>query len=458
MQKLRHYLGSARFYKDSLKIAVPVMVQMFIQSFVSLIDNFMVADLGNVKMSGVNVANQFVFVFMTALNTLSVAGGIFMSQFKGAEDKEGMRQSYRFKQIAMFALAALTAAVSLLMPDFILGSLLQTNADRIPIAEEGKIYLKIIVLTFIPMGISTAFASSLRETGCVKPPMYISIAGAFVNTVLNYILIYGKMGAPRLETIGAAYATVIARICEAALFFVYIKKVKPDFYAGILEIFKIKADVFKTILKKSGWIFAADMSWAIGETVATAVYNSRGGAEVVAGMAAGWTIANLFFLVFPAVNTSVGVIVGTTLGRNELSAARERARWLQTGSFILGGFVGILEACSIFIIPLIFGKLSAEAQFVTKKLILIIALYMPVWTYQNSQYATARAGGDAVMGIWVDGTINLFLFAPGMILLAVFTNMDSPTMYGVVKITSIMKAFFAWLMLKKEKWIKNLTI
>lgn len=457
MLKLRHYFGSVSFYKYALTIAVPVMVQMFIQSFVSLIDNFMVAELGNIKMSGVNVANQFVFVFMTALNTMSIAGGIFMSQYNGAKDSEGMRQSYRFKQIVMFLLAAVTIAASLIAPDFLLGALLQTNADRVSIAAEGKIYLRIVVLTFIPMSISTAFASSLRETGCVKPPMYISIAGAVVNTILNYILIYGNLGAPRLETAGAAYATVVSRVLEVLLFFIYIKKIKPDFYVGIFDILKIKADVFKTILKKSGWIFAADMSWAVGETIATAVYNSRGGAEVVAGMAAGWTIADLFFLVFPAVNTSVGVIAGTTLGRNELDKAREQARWLQAGSFILGGFVGILEAFSVLIIPIVFGRLSAEAQYVTKKLILIIALYMPIWTYQNSQYATARAGGDAVMGIWVDSTVNLFLFAPGMILLAVFTNMDSPTMYGVVKITSIMKAVFAGIMLKKEKWIKNLT-
>lgn len=91
MHKLRRYLGSLYFYKYALTIAIPVMVQMFIQSFVSLIDNFMVADLGNIKMSGVNVANQFVFVYMTALSTLSVAGGIFMSQYNGAKDKEGMR-------------------------------------------------------------------------------------------------------------------------------------------------------------------------------------------------------------------------------------------------------------------------------------------------------------------------------------------------------------------------------
>ena len=82
------------FYVRALKIAVPVMAQMLIQNLVSLIDNFMVAGLGDIKMSGVNITGQIIFTFMVFMNTICMAGGIFMTQFSGAEDKEGMRQSF----------------------------------------------------------------------------------------------------------------------------------------------------------------------------------------------------------------------------------------------------------------------------------------------------------------------------------------------------------------------------
>ncbi|MCI6546156.1 MAG: MATE family efflux transporter, partial [Spirochaetia bacterium] len=79
------YIGTSSFYKRALMIALPVIGQLLIQSLVSLIDNFMVAGLGDIKMGGVNIAGQINFIFLVFANTICMAGGIFMSQFKGAE-------------------------------------------------------------------------------------------------------------------------------------------------------------------------------------------------------------------------------------------------------------------------------------------------------------------------------------------------------------------------------------
>lgn len=452
------YFGPIAFYKRAFGLALPIMIQMFIQSLVSLIDNFMVAGLGDLKMSGVNVANQLIFVYMTGLNILCSAGGIFMSQYNGIKDADGMQQSYRFKYISCLIFSVLFLTISISIPDLLLGLLVNGNSAKLEITAEGKNYMSVIIFTFIPMALSASISSSLRETGNVKIPMYIAMISTLVNTIGNYILIYGNLGAPRLEVAGAAYATVIARTAELFMLFIYAKKMKPFFYVKLKNIFNIKIVLFSEILKKSALIFIADMSWVISETVATAVYNSRGGTEVVSGMSAGWTIAELFFLIFPAVGTSVGVIVGGTLGRNALEEAKLQARWMKTGAAVTGFFAGLCELAAILLIPLVFGRLTPASQFVTRKLLIFVALYMPVWTYQNAQYAVARAGGDAVMGAWVDTTVNMLLFMPCMIVLYIFTDWDSPTIYGVAKLTSIMKAVFAGIQLKKERWVKNLTV
>lgn len=455
---LKHkYFGPFSFYKNAVKLAVPVMVQLFIQSLVSLIDNFMVADLGDLKMSGVNVANQIIFVYITGLNILCSAGGMFMSQYNGTKDEEGMQQAYRFKQMSglIFALALL--GICLTIPDLVLGLLVNGNNAKKEIVEQAVIYSNVILLSFIPTAFSIGIASSFRETGNVKVPMYISLVSTLVNTIGNYMLIYGNLGAPRLEVVGAAYATVIARCAELIIFVLYAKKVRPLFYVKIKDMLKIKLHLFYEILKKSALIFVADMSWVLSEIVATAVYNSRGGPEVVAGMSAGWTIANLFFLVFPAIGTSVGVIIGGTLGRNKLEEAREQARWIKRGAFVLGLGTALLELFSIMLVPIVFRSLSPASHEVTRLLIIFIALYMPAWTLQNTQYAIARSGGDAVMGVWVDTTVNMFLFMPCMLLLYYFTDWSSPVMYAIAKLTSIMKAVLAEVQLKKERWVKNLT-
>ncbi|ULQ58758.1 MATE family efflux transporter [Brucepastera parasyntrophica] len=454
----RTHFGSPAFYKSALAIAIPVMLQALLQNVVSLIDNFMVAGLGDVKMSGVNVTNQLLFIFFVSMNTISVAGGIFMSQYNGAKDSDGMQQSFRFKFHVSMILAIVVGLACAFFPKQLLGLLVNRNTQSAEIVEAGSEYLALIIFTLIPIGISTSIATSFRETGNVKPPLVISVAATLVNTFFNWVFIYGNLGAPRLEVRGAAIATIIARIVEMVIYIVYIRKTRPLFYSRIRDLFKIKIKLFLTILRKSGLLFASELSWVIIETIMTAVYNGRGGAEIVSGMAAGWAIANLFMLIFGGIHTAIGVIVGGTLGKNEIDAARDQARWLKNGAFILGCFIALIESFSVLLVPLVFGNLSADSRIVTRNLLWIISAYMPVWTYLNAQFAIARAGGDAIMGAWVDVSVNTVLFLPGIFLLAWFTDFGPVAMYAIVKITDFVKVGVAAWQLSKERWLKNLTL
>ena len=451
------YFGSGQFYRHALAIAIPVMLQALVQNLVSLIDNFMVSGLGDVKMSGVNITNQLLFVFLVALNTIISAGAMFMSQFNGRNDTEGMQQTLRFKLITSLALMVGVFILCVTIPGPILSVLVNTNTASAEIVESGKAYLGIIVFTFLPIVISTTIGASLREIGKVKPPLIISVSATLLNTFFNWVLIYGNLGAPRLEVRGAAFATVIARTTEMVAYLIYFRVTKPGFYIPAFSLFKVNFALYISILRKSGVILFSEMSWVVTETIMTAVYNGRGGAEIVSGMAAGWAIANVFMLIFNGIHTSVGVIVGGTLGRDELDLARMQARWLRTGSLIAGTGIAIVEAFSVLLVPVVFGNLSSGAQVVTRNLIWIIALYMPIWTYLNAQFATARSGGDAIMGAWVDVSVNTALFLPGIFLLAFLTNLGPVTMYAIVKLTDLVKVGIAYWQLKKERWVRNLT-
>lgn len=446
------------FYKKALAIAIPVMLQALLQNLVSLIDNFMVAGLGDIKMSGVNIANQIIFVYFVALNTICAGGAIFMSQFNGAKDKEGMRQTFRYKIIIALALTSIIIALCVFFPQQLLKMLLTSNTESTPIIAEGTKYLRLIVWTMVPTSISLVIGTSLREIGKVKAPLVISVVATIVNTFFNWVFIYGNLGAPRLEVQGAAIATIIARVVEVTLFIFFIRRTKPGFYSRARDLFKVQAELFFTILRKTGLIFAAEMSWALTETVMTAVFNGRGGSEIVSGMAAGWAIANLFFLVFGGIHTSIGVIVGGTLGQNKLDRAREEARWLQNGGLVVGTLVAIIEAGSVFLIPLVFGNLSGSAQSITRNMLFVISFFMPFWVYLNAQFATARAGGDAIMGAWVDISVNAILLLPGIVLLAVFTTLGPIEMFAIIKLTDLVKIGIAHWQLKTERWLKNLTI
>jgi len=453
----KEILGSLSFYKKALYLALPVMAQSLIQTMVSLIDNFMVAGLGDVKMSGVNIAGQIGFVFLIFLYSLCGSGGIFMSQYNGAKDSEGMKQAFRFKITVTLFFSVLYTLFCRTKPEPVLALMVHGNMQSGEIVKEAAVYMRIAAFTWIPMAFSLSAGTSLREIGKVHQPLVFSAAAAFINTFFNWIFIYGNLGAPRLEAAGAAYATVIARVCEAVMFIAYLRVKKPPFYSRLREVLNIRLSLFLSILAKSGMILVSDMSWVLTESVVAALYNSRGGAEIVSGMSAGFAIANLFFVCFGGIQTSITVIMGGTLGADDLEKARMQKSWLLNGACIFGTFMGILGGFTSFLIPIVFANLSAESQAVTRSLVFVNAAYMPLWTYLNGQFAVSRTGGDTLMGLITDITANLFMVLPGMYILTYFTAMGPVAMYGLIKTTDWAKLLIASLWLKKEHWLKNLT-
>ena len=169
------YIGTSQFYKRALSIAIPVMAQLLIQNFVSLIDNFMVAGLGDIKMSGVNVAGQINFVFMILVNTICMSGGIFMSQFKGAGDREGMQQSFRFKIIFTGLCGIAYMTVCFIAPRGLFNVMVTINKDADAIITQSVLYSRAAAVSWLLMCMSQSIASSLREIELVKAPLVISV-------------------------------------------------------------------------------------------------------------------------------------------------------------------------------------------------------------------------------------------------------------------------------------------
>ena len=448
--------GPASFYAQALKIAIPVMAQMLIQNLVSLIDNFMVAGLGDVKMSGVNICGQIIFVFMVFMNTICMAGGIFMTQFSGAKDKEGMKQSFCFKLWMGLFVVAVFSVSCFLLPRQILSFMVRGNSQAVLILDQGVQYMRIMGFMGIPWMLSAMISSSLREIGKVKVPLVISIIATCVNTVCNWILIYGNLGVPRLEVRGAAIATVIARTVEALIFIGYMIKQKPDFAIKFFDVFRINFALFCEILKKAWMIMLSEMVWAMAETITTALYNGRGGADVVSGMSSSFAISNLFFVAFNGIITATGVIIGKDLGRGELDQARQEKVWLLNGSKIFGLFFTGIGFLCLLLVPVVFRNLSASSQHICRQMVLVMAIYMPIWVYINCQFAVSRAGGDTVMGMLVDGIGNFGVVIPGIFLLANFTGIGPVAMYAIIKFVEVPKIMIAHFWLKKEKWLVNL--
>jgi Na+-driven multidrug efflux pump len=175
-------------------------------------------------------------------------------------------------------------------------------------------------------------------------------------------------------------------------------------------------------------------------------------------MAAGWTLGNIFFLVFSGIHSTTAVVIGGVLGAGRLDEARKRAEWIKGGAVIFGAVVAVLGAgFSVLVIPIAFMNLTDAARSIAFGMVTVILVYMPLWALLNAQFAISRAGGDTAMGMYSDVSVNSLLFVPGAFLIAWTTNIGPVLMFAILKLSDIAKYFVARYFLNKEKWVRNLT-
>ena len=217
---MKKYIGDKHFYRMVLVVVVPIMIQNGITNFVSLLDNIMVGQVGTEQMSGVAIANQLIFVFNLCIFGAVSGAGIFGAQFYGSGDHEGVRDTLRFKlvtSLALFLIAALvfTGAGEQLIRLYLNGEGECVDAEKT--LAYGMAYLKIMIPGLLPFVLVQSYAGTLRETGEAMLPMKAGIISVMVNLLLNYLLIFGKFGCPKMGAEGAAVATVVARFAEMAI-------------------------------------------------------------------------------------------------------------------------------------------------------------------------------------------------------------------------------------------------
>ena len=200
-------IGTRNFYKKTLAVAVPIMIQNGITNFVSMLDNIMVGRVGTDAMSGVSIVNQLLFVFILCLFGATAGIGIFTAQFSGKGDNEGIRYTMRMKLVVALFLAAVGISIFALKGDTLIQFWLKGESGTGNIANtlaSAKSYLFVCLFEMVPLAIAMSYAGTLRETGETILPMKAGVAAVCVNLIGNYILIYGKFGAPALGVVGAA--------------------------------------------------------------------------------------------------------------------------------------------------------------------------------------------------------------------------------------------------------------
>ena len=245
-------IGDRRFYRRLFAIAVPMMIQMAITNFASMLDNVMVGQMGTEQMTGVAIANQLVFVYNLFIFGAVSGPGIYTAQFFGQRNEEGIRYTMRFKLLLCGALTLIGLILMGSMGEQLIQLYLHTENGTTNAAltlQHGLDYLHIVMISFIPFAVVQAYAGTLKETGETMLPMKAGILSVVVNFCINYVLIFGKFGMPVLGARGAAIGTVAARIVEMVIVvgWVHTKKDRNPYVKGLYRSMKIPAGLAKEI-------------------------------------------------------------------------------------------------------------------------------------------------------------------------------------------------------------------
>ncbi len=455
----RKYIGDSKFYKLLFSVSFPIIVQNGMTNLVSLLDNVMVGQMGLEEMSGVAIVNQLIFVYYLLIFGGLSGVGIFTAQYYGNNDHEGIRHTFRYKLWLGFIISSITIIVFVLFGQnlihlYLLGD--STGGDARLTLAYGMDYMWIVLFMIPAILITQLYASTLRECGETVIPMVAGIIAVFSNLVLDYALIFGKLGLPAMGVSGAALATVIARYIEMLVVVVWtiIRQSKFEYLKGVYRTLIVPGKLVGKFLITGVPLLVNEGLWAIGIAMLTQAYSLRG-INVIAGQNIASTVNNLFSIVFIAMGDAVAIIIGQYLGAGDMENAKDADNKIIAFSILSSVVIGSIMFFMARPIPQIYNT-SEISKLIATQFIMVQAIAMPKDCYLHTSYFTIRAGGKTVITFLFDSVFMIFVSVPLAYILVRFTDLYASLVFAIVHSADIIKCIIGYILIKKGVWLKNI--
>lgn len=456
---MKKYFGDRAFLSRVFALMMPIMLQNGITNFVSMLDNIMIGRVGTAEMTGVAVANQLMFVFNLCIFGAVSGAGIFVSQYYGSGDEEGVRRSLRFKLLFCSGLCALGMVIFIVLGRALIGAYLQGEGDAASIEASmyyARRYLNIMLVGLLPYTVAQCYSSTLRECMRATPPMIAGVCAVLVNLALNYVLIFGNFGAPALGVEGAAIATVVSRFVELFVVYFWTRRnlAHVPYMRGALSSLYVGRELVLKIVKKGMPLMLNEAMWASGIAVLCQCYSMRG-LDVVGAVNIQQTFFNVFSVAFMAVGVAAGIIIGNCLGAGDGEQAILTARRLARLSVAISILIGALFFACAFFIPEIYNT-TDSIKHLARDLMFICAFAMPLDAYAHVSYFTLRSGGKVLITILFDSAFVWIVSVPTAFLLSRYTAMPILWLFAVCQGENFIKDVLGYIFVKQGKWVRNI--
>ena len=372
-----------------VKIATPIAIQGIVSATLSMVDNIMVGFLGETELAAVGVGSQLFMVHYLVLFGILSGSATFMAQFYGTKDMNNIRKVIGFD---FMILAVLGGAIFVLVNCFTDG-ILSVYTEDPAVKALAMQYVKINSFSFLLLAVSSPLEMAFKATQQVRIPMLISNVIFFANIAINYVLIFGKLGFPKMGVAGAAIGTVSSRIIEVLMNSLFAFRTRNEFFGKVRSYFGWDRELIKRIIKNATPTTINEFFWSFGQTMYVAAF-SRISTTAYAAYQAANSIFNIFNFAAFSIGDAALILIGEKLGEGDMEYTWKLSKHLVKACILAGLTIGTITILLSEPLSGIF-KLSEAGKMYTKYILIVFGATMAADLFNGLQIAgILRAGGD----------------------------------------------------------------
>lgn len=444
-----YIITDKEFYKRTLLILLPVVLQNCINQGVNMMDTIMVGSLREVAISASSVANQYYYMFTVLCMGISAGGVVLASQYWGAKDEYTVKRVFDLVFQITIVAAVGFSVVTYFFPTWIM-SIFTTEADVI---AAGSGYLRITALIFLPHGISLVATNVIRSIGNAGIGLYVSLISFGVNLVCNYIFIFGKLGVPALGLNGAALGTLCARLVELAVATVYLLKMEKTLKYRPTGLLKLPRRALVGEFRRLGVpAIVSDSLYALGGAVNTIIVGHLG-KEIMSAFSIVAVADRMCIVATAGMGSAASVIIGQTVGKGDFKRARKEGWTFYAMSSGIGLFA-IFLVMTVGIWSVSFYNITSYTREITLSVMKASAVVVFFQAMQSAlSKGILRGGGDTRFLVMADFVSQWCVATPLGYVAAHIWGWSAAAIMIVMRLDYVMKTIWLTFRMKGNRWI-----
>ena len=446
------YLAPTSFYQKVAGIALPLAAQQILNQGAGFVDTVMVSHVGGV--GAVAVAAQLSNLLAGTAFGINSGINIFSAQFYGARDWTSLKKCFGFQLLMNLINFLLFFSAAQLFGTRILHFYSSGDAAIMATAWE---YLRVVCWGYLFSSIIMAYTFMYRAIQKTKVPMYIGIGVNIINITLNYLLIFGHLGLPRMGVAGAALATVISNGCGAAAHILYAAITKQSFLGSFRELTGWDTTFLSPIIRRMIPLIVNETLFGFGSTMYVKAYSLLGGSALDV-YKIGDTVGTFFYVAVMGMNNAASLLVGEQLGKQDLESARRTVRYLFPMSCVLAVLMAALIV--VFASPMVslFALTDPAIESAAVLMVRLFSIRVACRLFNVIFMSALRAGGDSLFLLFMDCGLLWLVGVPlafgGVSVLGVQTIGG---LFALIQIEQLVRMCFGFARYRQGKWCRNLT-